>query len=331
MRKSLLLLACCFLSLTLCADAERAPHLTLKPEARPGSPVGPDDLKMCRPSRQGRSDVKSAKAKFQSDQYQAAVKKTDVKKGEILFHRAKSGMEATVRVISPAIRQIALVDGDPKPLPSKMIPMTVSDDVQRSEIESLMSIGFGSRSDDLVKSYVVTMEGWETVDGVKTARLNLVPKNVLKDPLTNIILWLDPVRDVPLRQKFLEPGGDFLLAHYTNIEIDGADDLKNVIAQAEQGSGPPSKQPKQNSNGTSMKESWMKTEVQKGEIYFRRTKAGMDAAVRVTSPDTKQVVFVDGTLKLFQPKIKQVTIYDARARRTEVESLMNIGFGSRSE
>ncbi len=330
MRKSILLLACSFLSLTLCAAQNALPS---NAETKPaqGSPVGPDDLKnVLAQLDKAALTIKSAKAKFQSDQYQAAVKKTDVKKGEILFHRAKSGMEATVRVISPAIRQIALVDGDPKPLPSKMIPMTVSDDVQRSEIESLMSIGFGSRSDDLVKSYVVTMEGWETVDGVKTARLNLVPKNVLKDPLTNIILWLDPVRDVPLRQKFLEPGGDFLLAHYTNIEIDGADDLKIVFAESDK-AATTFKTAKAKFQWDQYERVVEQTDVQKGEIYFRRTKGGMDAAVRVTSPDTKQVTFVDGTLKLFQPTIKQLTIYDAKARRTEVESLMNIGFGTRSE
>ena len=64
------------------------------------------------------------------------------------------------------------------------------------------------------------MEGWETVDGVKTARLNLVPRNEkLKASITNIILWLDPQRDVSLQQKFIEPGENYRLTHYTDIEL----------------------------------------------------------------------------------------------------------------
>ena len=109
----------------------------------------------------------------------------------------------------------------------------------------------------------------------------------------------------------------------------GPDDLRNVLAQANKAA--------QTFKTAKAKFQWDQyekvvdeTDVQKGEVYFRRSKTGMDAAVRVTSPDIKQVVFVGGTLKLFQPKIKQVTIYDARAKRTEVESLMNIGFGSLS-
>ena len=38
---------------------------------------------------------------------------------------------------------------------------------------------------------------------------------------SNIILWLDPQRDVSVKQKFVEPGGNYRLTHYTDIEING--------------------------------------------------------------------------------------------------------------
>jgi outer membrane lipoprotein-sorting protein len=132
-------------------------------------------------------------------------------------------MDAAVRVTSPDIKQVVFVDGTLKLFQPRIKQVTVYDaKTKRTEVESLMNIGFGSRSDDILKSYDVKMEGWETVDGVKTARLNLVPKNEkLRASITNIILWLDPKRDVSMKQKFTEPGGNFRLTHYADVEING--------------------------------------------------------------------------------------------------------------
>jgi outer membrane lipoprotein-sorting protein len=115
-------------------------------------------------------------------------------------------VDGTLKLFQPKIKQLTVYDARTK----------------RTEVESLMNIGFGSRSDDILNSYEVKMEAWETVDGVKTARLNLVPKNdKLKASVSNIILWLDPQRDISVKQKFIEPGGNYRLTHYTDIEING--------------------------------------------------------------------------------------------------------------
>ena len=43
----------------------------------------------------------------------------------------------------------------------------------KSDVEAFLSLGFGARGDDLLRDYDVKMAGWETVDGVKTAKLEL--------------------------------------------------------------------------------------------------------------------------------------------------------------
>ena len=71
------------------------------------------------------------------------------------------------------------------------------------------------------------------------------------------------------------------------------------------------------------------TYTQKGAIYFRRRGKNTDMAADVKTPEAKYVLFSDGKLRLFQPKIDQVTEYDVGANRADVESFLVLGFGGR--
>src|SRR5262249_17878510 len=71
------------------------------------------------------------------------------------------------------------------------------------------------------------------------------------------------------------------------------------------------------------------TDTQKGVIYFRRHGKDTDMAADVKAPEPKYVLFADGKLRLYQPRIDQVTEYDVAKKRTEVESFLVLGFGGR--
>ena len=73
------------------------------------------------------------------------------------------------------------------------------------------------------------------------------------------------------------------------------------------------------------------TDTQKGKIFFRRTGKGGDTqmALNVTSPEQKTVLFADGKLRMYQPKIDQVNEYDVSKNRDEVETFLVLGFGGR--
>jgi outer membrane lipoprotein-sorting protein len=236
MIKSPLVLAWCAFALHLNAGQSQSksaanastvansPVVSASAKPTQASPSGPDELKtVLAQAKKAAETFRSAKAKFQWDQYEKVVDETEVQKGEVFFRRSRTGTDAAVRVTSPDAKQVVFVDGTLKLFQPKIKQLTVYDaKAKRAEVDSLMNIGFGSRSEDILKSYEVTMEGWETVDGIKTARLNLVPKNEkLRSSVTNIILWLDPVRDISVRQKFMEPGGNYRLTHYTEIDLNG--------------------------------------------------------------------------------------------------------------
>ena len=76
------------------------------------------------------------------------------------------------------------------------------------------------------------------------------------------------------------------------------------------------------------------TDVQKGSIYFVRNDKdkdkGTQMAADITVPDKKYVVFNDGKLRLYIPKIDQLTEYETTEKnRGDLESFLVLGFGSR--
>jgi outer membrane lipoprotein-sorting protein len=68
-------------------------------------------------------------------------------------------------------------------------------------------------------------------------------------------------------------------------------------------------------------------DTQKGKVYFRRAGRDIEMAADITEPDTKLLVFSDGKITVYQPRIEQEDIYDAKAHREEFESFLVVGFG----
>jgi outer membrane lipoprotein-sorting protein len=90
----------------------------------------------------------------------------------------------------------------------------------REEVESFMVLGFGGRGHDLARSFDVKYLGEEVVDGVKTVKLDLVPKaERVRNMFSHFTLWMDPTRDVSIKQQAFEPSGDYRTATYSNIRI----------------------------------------------------------------------------------------------------------------
>ncbi len=69
------------------------------------------------------------------------------------------------------------------------------------------------------------------------------------------------------------------------------------------------------------------SEAQKGKIYFRREHGEVQMAIDFVDPDRKYVLYGGGKIQLYQPKIDQVTEYNAGKSRADVESYLVLGFG----
>src|SRR5581483_12278473 len=73
------------------------------------------------------------------------------------------------------------------------------------------------------------------------------------------------------------------------------------------------------------------SDTQKGKIYFRRAGNQIQMAAEITDPESehKNVLYDGKKLRLYQPKIDQVTEYDTTKNRSTVESFLVLGFGGR--
>jgi len=69
------------------------------------------------------------------------------------------------------------------------------------------------------------------------------------------------------------------------------------------------------------------TETQKGRIYFRRQDNETQMAADIAEPDKKYVLYSGGKVQVYQPKIDQVTEYNAGKNRSDLESFLVLGFG----
>lgn len=69
------------------------------------------------------------------------------------------------------------------------------------------------------------------------------------------------------------------------------------------------------------------TDTQKGTVYYRRAGKEIEMLADIKQPDHKIVLYKDGKLQVYQPKIEQVMVYPAGANRGEIEGYLVLGFG----
>jgi outer membrane lipoprotein-sorting protein len=89
----------------------------------------------------------------------------------------------------------------------------------RALLDQFVLLGFGTSANSLKESYLITVEGEETLGTQKVVRLQLIPKDdEVRKEISRIDLWLDESTWVPAQQKFYETGsGDYFIIRYTNV------------------------------------------------------------------------------------------------------------------
>jgi outer membrane lipoprotein-sorting protein len=166
---------------------------------------------------------KSAQGDFEFETYTKLVDEKDRQQGRIYFRRSDKGVDAAFNIVGRVPKQVVYKDGLIRIYEPRINQVTERDvSKNKSDVEAFLSLGFGARGDDLLRDYDVKMAGWETVNATSTAKLELVPKNEkMRQTYTKILLWVDPERDVLLQQQFFEPSGDYRLASYSNMKLNG--------------------------------------------------------------------------------------------------------------
>ena len=69
------------------------------------------------------------------------------------------------------------------------------------------------------------------------------------------------------------------------------------------------------------------TDTQKGTVYYRRSGKEVEMMAEIREPDRKFVLYKNGKLQVYQPKIDQVMEYTTGTNHEEIESYLVLGFG----
>ena len=167
---------------------------------------------------------RTAQADFEWDRYEKVIDEVDdIQTGTIYYRRTGKDIEMKADIIKPDRKYVLFSKGKIQMYLPKPDQVTVWDLGKSStDFESYLVLGFGGSGQDLTKAFDVTYLGPETINGVATAELQLVPKSEkVRNTFKQILLWIDLDNGISVQQQFFEPQGDYRLAKYSSIQVKG--------------------------------------------------------------------------------------------------------------
>jgi outer membrane lipoprotein-sorting protein len=177
------------------------------------------------------TNFRTTQADFEWDRYERVINEVDdIQSGTIYYRRASREIEMMAVIkkegsspdqLKPEPKFVLFREGKIRMYQPKPDQVTVYGlGKNSSDFESYLVLGFGGSGQDLVKAFDVNYQGPETINGVATAKLQLVPKSErVRNNFKQIFLWIDLDRGISVQQQFFEPQGDYRLAKYSAIRV----------------------------------------------------------------------------------------------------------------
>jgi outer membrane lipoprotein-sorting protein len=162
-------------------------------------------------------DFHTLTADIEHIKYTDVVKDTSTEIGKLLVRRDE---KMRIEFFQPDRRTI-LRTGDSLFVFTPKINRVEEYDLgkNRDLVDQYVLLGFGTKSDNVRKSYDVNVIGETELDNKKTVQIELIPKSdQMRKQIAKIQMWIDEASWLPIQQKFFESGSqDYLIFHYTNV------------------------------------------------------------------------------------------------------------------
>jgi outer membrane lipoprotein-sorting protein len=163
------------------------------------------------------SDFRSLTADIEHIKYTEVVKDTSTETGQIFVRRDQ---KMRIEFTKPDPRVI-LRAGDSLFVFTPKINRVEEYNLgkNRALVDQYVLLGFGTKSQNMEKSYDIALSGEEEIDHHKTFVLALTPRSEdVRKQITKIQMWIDAFSWLPVQQKFFEAGsGDYFLFKYSNM------------------------------------------------------------------------------------------------------------------
>jgi outer membrane lipoprotein-sorting protein len=148
---------------------------------------------------------------------------TDVQKGTVYYQRTGSAFQMGVHIETdngqPAPKVIVCCAKGSIQLYEKLLNQVTTLSKLR-QYENWFMLGFGASGKELAAKWDIKFGGMETVDGVKTAKLEMTAKDAnVRRMFPMVTIWIDPDRGVSLKQVFDEGNGQSKTCIYTRIQV----------------------------------------------------------------------------------------------------------------
>ena len=169
---------------------------------------------------------KSTTADFEFDSIQTdPIPDKDVQKGTVYYDRKSNAFQMGIHINEingRPVPKIIVVSGGLFKMYDKLQNQVTTSN-KASKWEGYLIMGFGASGKDLEQKWTIKDLGPETMDGVKTEKLELIAKDpeVLK-LFPKVTIWIDPDRGVSLKQIFDEGQGQSRICEYKNIRVNEA-------------------------------------------------------------------------------------------------------------
>lgn len=153
----------------------------------------------------------------------AVIDEDTTETGNVIMKKVQNQVEARIDFIGPNARTLAFSKGQAEIyLPKPKIVQVYDLGSKGEKVDRFIMLGFGTSGTELAHDYDMKVLGPDTVQGVSTEKVQLVPKNPeVQAVVARLELWIPTSGDpYPLQEKAYEKSpGDFVLAVYTDLKI----------------------------------------------------------------------------------------------------------------
>ncbi len=137
--------------------------------------------------------------------------------GKIYYQRGKKGSRTRLDYRAPEVKTLILDKGKVELYEPNFKRVTEYSLGKNHAEAEFFSIGFGP-TDNLTRSYKMTVTKEENLGGTNTSLLELKPKTP-GTMFKGILIWTDHVRWIPVQMRLIEASGDYLTIQFDNIVL----------------------------------------------------------------------------------------------------------------
>ncbi len=147
----------------------------------------------------------------------------DVQTGVVYYQRTGSTFQMGLHIGEVNGEKVPRIivccqGGNVRLFDEKMNHVTVLNKI--GQYQSWFMLGFGASGRELAEKFDITDDGPEMVDGKKTEKLEMIPRDpAVRRNVAKITLWMDLDRGVSLKQRFDEDPSHYRTCTYANFQM----------------------------------------------------------------------------------------------------------------